>query len=277
MGRRAKPTQESQERAVAKWLRDSGNTGRGPEYTPWLNVRSFSSRGQSNRIRGRASGREHHLFSVLEADCLYLLDWQEGVLDIREQYPLLPLEDTQEIAWDLGVRHPTSNGVPVVMTTDFLVTRSGRFGSVEEAIAVKPSQELEKVRVQEKLEIERLYWSARFIGWGLVTEKELPKGVVQAIRWASAMRDLTDFHLSPGEIDRILSVLEQRINDTTVALSALCLDTDGSLGIPPGTALTLVRHALVTRRWLLDFSDGINPGQPLTGVVVQPPEPLRRG
>ncbi len=47
-------------------------------------------------------------------------------MDIREQFPLLPIEETIIIAEELGIKHPTdpNTGEPVVMTTDFLVTVS---------------------------------------------------------------------------------------------------------------------------------------------------------
>ncbi len=54
----------------------------------------------------------------------YALDWAPSVVDIREQFPLLPIEDTLRIAERLGYRHPRHPQTrrPIVMTTDFLVT-----------------------------------------------------------------------------------------------------------------------------------------------------------
>ncbi len=42
------------------------------------------------------------------------------MLDIREQFPLLP-SDTRQIAIDSGIKHPVIRGVDQVMSTDFLV------------------------------------------------------------------------------------------------------------------------------------------------------------
>jgi len=42
------------------------------------------------------------------------------VLDIREQFPLLP-SDTKQIAIDSGIKHPAIRGADQVMSTDFLV------------------------------------------------------------------------------------------------------------------------------------------------------------
>lgn len=53
-----------------------------------------------------------------------MLEITDDVIDIREQYPLLPLKDTLEIANELGIeqpKHPQTKE-PIVMTTDFLIT-----------------------------------------------------------------------------------------------------------------------------------------------------------
>lgn len=38
----------------------------------------------------------HHFLSKLETNYFYWLDWSPIVSDIREQYPLLPLEETRQ-------------------------------------------------------------------------------------------------------------------------------------------------------------------------------------
>lgn len=44
------------------------------------------------------------LFSDAEHSAYLLYDWSNSVIDIREQYPILPRDTTLEIASDLGVR-----------------------------------------------------------------------------------------------------------------------------------------------------------------------------
>jgi hypothetical protein len=46
------------------------------------------------------------LFSQLEVNYFYALEWSESVTDIREQYPLLPLDETLDIAQACGFTHP---------------------------------------------------------------------------------------------------------------------------------------------------------------------------
>jgi len=46
------------------------------------------------------------------------------VIDIREQFPLLPVEEVQEIAHSKGINCPVDRKTrePLVMTTDFRIT-----------------------------------------------------------------------------------------------------------------------------------------------------------
>lgn len=145
---------------IEEHIRQGFGQGRGCDYKPWLVVRDVPSLGVSSRVKGWTTDRVHELFSQLELRYFYLLDWSVSVTDIREQYPLLPLEETKEIAQELNIRHPANPRTkdPIVMTTDFVVTVCQPIGVTEQARTVKPKEKLSSVRVLEKLEIERRYW-----------------------------------------------------------------------------------------------------------------------
>ena len=66
------------------------------DYLPWLTIHDLASLGIVSRVMGMTTGRIHHLLSGLETALFYILDASELTLDIREQYPLLFLEDTGE-------------------------------------------------------------------------------------------------------------------------------------------------------------------------------------
>jgi hypothetical protein len=68
----------------------------------------------------------HHLLSINEQFYFFNLEWSIIVIDIREQFPFLPLESTLEIANHLGIKHPTDpvTQLPIVMTTGFLIDMS---------------------------------------------------------------------------------------------------------------------------------------------------------
>ena len=142
---------------IEKWIKEGRGSGVGSEYKPWLNIQDVASKGRSIRLKGIKTNRQHEFLSDLERNYFYLTEYSDFVVDIREQFPLLPLEETIVIADELGIKHPTDPKThePIVMTTDFLLTVDKGEGLVELARTIKMKDELLKERVIEKFEIER--------------------------------------------------------------------------------------------------------------------------
>lgn len=117
MGRRKYQFTEAK---VRKYLAEGRGTGDGANYKPWLTVYDLPSRGRSHRIYGIKTGRVHHLLSDGEWKSFLRFEFDDSVLDIREQFPL-DRRQTMRVARDLGYAHPiTTDGTPYVMTIDFL-------------------------------------------------------------------------------------------------------------------------------------------------------------
>lgn len=180
---------------IEKWIKEGRGTGVGPDYKPWLHIQDVSSLGRSTRLKGIKTGRQHEFLSDLERNYFYLTEYSDLVVDIREQFPLLPLEETIVIANELGIKHPTNpkNSEPIVMTTDFLITLDRGQGLMEVARTIKMKNELMKARVLEKFEIERMYWQRRDIDWGIVTEDEIPKIMARNISYIHNYYDIREF------------------------------------------------------------------------------------
>jgi hypothetical protein len=257
---------------IEKRRKEGYGAGEGANYKPWLTVRSVPTHGLAHRIFGLTTNRVHHLLSNWELGCFLLLDHRDVVTDIREQYPLHPLIETQDIADQLGYRHPmqrrTRKGVPaeqpIIMTTDFLVSLSAGAGAPEMAIAVKPSDKLNSRRTLEKLEIERRYWERREIPWRLVTEHELPRALTDNLQFLGPFYSLEDYDLPHDEIPELLNAIRGIIAGApTVALNVVCRDADRDLGLPTGGALTLTWHALATQVWRAELRVPLNPDKPL--------------
>ena len=148
-----------------KYLREGRGQGIGANYNPWIQIQDFPSLGMVSRVSGTTTGRIHHLMSNLELSLFYLLDWSDDVRDIREQYPLVDINQAIDIAEKADIRYPydQKSGFPYVLTSDFYIeTKQDAM-----VISVKSSSELGKPRVREKLEIERRYWTMRGIEWNM--------------------------------------------------------------------------------------------------------------
>lgn len=171
---------------VQRWLAEGRGQGHGTTYQPWLQVRDVMSVGRSHKIPGIKISRTHHLLSDLEAACLLVLEFQQNVIDIREQFPLLPTELSERAATSVSIRHPTYRGtaVPQVLTSDFCVdVQTEGVRVMETAIAVKYAQALRKRRVRELLAIEREANRLARRNWMLFTETSVPSTVVRNLCW----------------------------------------------------------------------------------------------
>ncbi len=125
--------------AIKKLIKEGRGAGTGPTYRAWLNIWDVPSKGRRHRIYCAKVGRELHLLSDLERQCAFAGEYTAQVVDIREQLPLLPLWETQQIAIELGIRHPRDPGAQhdIVMTTDQVWTFAVAGGSGTRAINVK--------------------------------------------------------------------------------------------------------------------------------------------
>jgi hypothetical protein len=259
------------EAAIQKLIREGKWREELTEYQPWLTVRDVPSRGRSSRHKGWKTGRTHHLFSKLEKKYHNTLEWSKIVTDIREQYPLLPLEETLEISKQCGFDHP---GVPskddpgtlepIIMTTDFLITLTIDGKRVERARTVKYADDLQSPRVLQKLEIERRYWEVRGISWGIVTEHEIPSVLADNVENLYPYRYLDeDSRYSRRELYSAATALTQTVQGSTSSLRHIALDCDAVLGFDLGTCLTIAYYLIANRYWEIDMYTPIQPGKRL--------------
>lgn len=274
----AKRSRSTDQQKIEKRLKDGRGEGRGVAYQPWLRIQDVPSQGLASRVKGWKTGREHHLMSNLETSYLFVLDWSQSVLDIREQFPLLPLGETQEIAEQCGFVHPTDPKTQqaVVMTTDFLIILKQRDLELEHARAIKPAIDLQSQRTLEKLEIERRYWERRNIDWGLVTEQEIPKTLVENLKWLRSCYQLEDLApLSRSDITRIEAVLTPQVIQGKAPLTKITNACDDQLGLSPGTSLSIVRYLIANRQWQIDMSQRVQPSKKLNLLSVMAAESYR--
>lgn len=260
---------------IERWIKAGKGQGRGADYSPWLTVQDVPSRGLATRMRGHKTKRVHHLLSKLETDFFCVLEFSPTVVDIREQFPLLPLEETLTIAETCGIRHPTDpkSREPVVMTTDFVITCLHQEKPAETARTLKHGRDLESKRTIEKLEIERRYWLSHQVDWGIVTEKELQPVVVQNCRLLRDYLEPIKNHLQSQESETIEAFLSEKIQQKDLALRTLALECDRQLGFAHGTSLAVAYHLMACRRWLIDWHQPIDPGKPLALLSALPQQP----
>ncbi len=258
----------TREKAMQRYENGFGQ-GIGSDYKPWIGVKDLPSLGTSHRVPGRKNGRMHELFSDGELRVFLACQHMRGVVDIREQFPLWPLAETEAIASTLGFRHPGPIGAdPQVMTTDLLLTMQD---GTWIAISVKPSSKLKDTGKLRNLEIERRYWLARSISWWMVTELEISCILANNLRLIAGHYDIPSGTMDAATIDRIEAALLQCLLTAPAAmLGSHCREVDASFGLKAGSSLSVVKHALARRRWETKLDIPIDSRRPLSLTVPIP-------
>jgi len=257
----------------ASKLKQGRGLGKGEDYKPFLTVRDVPSKGLRSREKGLKTQRVHHLLANTEDKCFFVFDWSEGVVDIREQFPL-PLSETIEIAKRLGIIHPV---VPfttdlAVMTTDFVLDVIVDGKTVTVARSVKLEKELNDLRVIEKQEIERTYWREQGVDFALIiTDRDFPENLYKNVIWIHKALDPEEIpgSLTDELIDQAEKFLFEKISsNTNKPLSHIALAADKQLGFQLSTCLWIVKHLIATRRWNVDMYKEIEPTMPLAILQV---------
>ncbi len=165
-------------------IAEGRGTGTLADYKPWIKIRELNSRGTASNVIDWKHGRQMELLSQAEVWWYYVLRWDDSVVDIREQYPLV-LDVTLRICDELGFMHPCNRNTH--MTTDFLVTY--RDGSMK-AFSVKIDRTvLDNPRDLEKLYIEKEYWNRAGIPFQMLYKSDLNRTTIHNIMDAVSCYD----------------------------------------------------------------------------------------
>jgi hypothetical protein len=262
------PARPASSRLVTQaWIdkRTASGVGQGvrEEYRPWIKVRAIASRGSSHIVPGVKVHRAHQLLSKAEFHFHLILEHDPSVIDIREQYPLLPQAETHSIACSFGYRpvfYPRTK-VPHVFTTDFLITSVGEDGK-ERIIArsLKYRSEITEIspkkraRLLEKLEIEKEYWSRRGVDWKLVLYELLPAVLIRNVVKLRS-HALVAANLANERNFKKVSEFIDESRPSEIPLRLLLTKLSKALFMDYMAVKSLFFHMLWQRRLVMDFEN----------------------
>lgn len=275
----AKRSNDWDSNKLNRWIKEGRGQGEGKEYKPWLTVQDFPSMGRVTRVFGWTTQRIHHFFSDTQLKYFYLLDWEEKVIDIREHYPLIDLEvvlnDISDLRLDKFIDRKTKE--TYILTTTFLITLLNSDGQKSFAArSIKYASELSKKSTIEKLEIERRYWKARGIDWGIVTNKDINDVRARNIEWVHSAMNSDDCNgLSKAEFDDLFDGILYRFIDNKQSIKNIIAGFEKDYSLDVGMGLLLFKRLVAEKRIVLDMDKPINLSQ--TGKSVYIPEISDKG
>jgi len=242
--------------AYRRALKQGYGLGEKEDYRPWLTVNEAASRGTSAILRGWKIKREHHCLSQQEKYFFFLAEFSPNVVDIREQFPLLPLDLAMQLAHILQIKYPEIPGkkIPNVQSTDFLLTLQNPHDENRSflAVSVKPAEDLSRPRVLEKLELERVWWQMLGVPFQLFVCTEALQRQALDIEW---LTDSIRFEGLPDQAD--LNAAYSDIGVGIYPLQALVEGIQGTLGTPGDYALKILKCLIAQRYIEIDWSASI--------------------
>ncbi|MGG7162975.1 TnsA endonuclease N-terminal domain-containing protein [Clostridium ihumii] len=267
---------------IDEMIKEGYGTGVGSEYKPWIKIQDVPSLGRVTRLKGIKTNRQHELLSDMERNYFYLLEYSDRVIDIREQYPLLPIEDTISIADELGINHPQNPKTSeyVVMTTDFFITISTNDTIKTVARTIKSKDDLLDKRIIQKFEIERVFWEKREIEWGIVTEEEIDKTIAHNISFIQGYKDIRNVdsfrEMEVIEIKDLIYEFIKRIVDDKRSMRLICLEFDNDMNLEKGSGLSIFKYLIINKIVEIDISKKIDVNKNVNILGIRNDE-IKRG
>lgn len=260
---------------VAKMVKEGRGTGKGDRYKPWIKIQDVPSLGRSSRIRGIKTGRQHELLSDMERNYFFFLEYSDKVEDIREQFPLLPIEETILIAKELGIEHPKhpETGEFIVMTTDFLVSINYNNQFYDVARTIKSKDDLMNKRILEKFEIEKQYWENKCINWGIVTEAEIDKVIANNISLVHGYKEIVTIDsfndIKGSELRDLTYEFIKRIIDNEKTMRAICNEFDNEMCLERGSSLCMFKYLIINKVIQIDITEKINVNKNIPSISIK--------
>jgi hypothetical protein len=238
------------EAKLKRFLAEGRGQGEGEHYRPWLTVMDIPSRGRASRVFSRKCNRVVHLLTDTQLRYFYLLEWDESILDIKEQFPLLDVEtivDQMDESLLKRLKDPKTE-VPHVITTTFVITAKDHQGrEIQYARAIKDAAELEKKATLERLEIQRRYWEARHVDFAIVTQHEIPVQRSRNIEWVMSALNVEDYGFSISQIQAYASILQERLLSSDQSIRTILASFEREMKEEAGTGLLVFRYLIASR------------------------------
>ncbi|AUA35214.1 Tn7 transposase TnsA N-terminal domain-containing protein [Pseudomonas fulva] len=266
---------------LEKLIKKGVGSGERESYRPWLKIRSVPSRGTSRVVPGVRVARGHHCLSNGEFSFFVLMEFNQDITDIREQFPLLDYDETHSIALQKNIKPARYIGtdVPFVHTADFMLsyTRAGADATTLVAISLKYRSEIanasveKRKRIFEKQEIEKEYWARRGVESKLCFFEDLPHMKIKNLIIIRSYANLPLSIASDNNVKKILQFLSAAdpVEVERISLRRLLRLISQNVYIEYSVVKELVFYLIWHKRIIVnldEFELGIS--KPLMGLTV---------
>ncbi|HBL11744.1 MAG TPA: hypothetical protein DD379_10090, partial [Cyanobacteria bacterium UBA11162] len=98
--------------------------------------------------------------------------------------------------------------------------------------------------------------------------RDLTASPSHSSRRANRCNDSQFLNLPQEKLPAVKTLLTQLVQFKDTNLTQIATDCDEQLHLPPGSSLSVARHLIATRQWLVDMNQPIEPREKLTLIAV---------
>ncbi len=228
--------------------------GAGKNYSSFLRFTDFSSTGGNFIKRGILIDRDYLFLSDLEYYTFRIVESLKNVIDIREQFPLLPFSKTYLIANQLNFSHPINQRTKefIIMTSDLLVTYTDK----TVVYSVKYSSDLEDKRVLEKLSIEREYWRQKDVLYRIITEEDINLTLAENLVMLSEYyyrEDLGSIAANKIEFGLLCNCFKEKFSKRKESIYSFTREFEDLFLLEPGQGFTIFYYLVSHKEIKVDL------------------------
>ncbi|OEZ61270.1 TnsA endonuclease N-terminal domain-containing protein [Duganella sp. HH105] len=246
-------------------VRRGKGIGKGLGYKPWYKTSDVPSHGTSSCVLGIQVDRHYDLLSELEVTYFFLLERRQGVLDIREQFPILDIPRTLELCSQLNVQHKYVGIYPEPFTIDFIVTENIDGKVSHRAASIKSAADAQDPAVRQRLAVEKMWCQEKGIQWSLVDTSQFSKTLLENLRFIRAWF-LHRYKPEDAEIAQFLNMFSAQYSKS-MTLNAIIAATARAINRDEAVTLDMFRYCAWRNFIHVSLSSSVALNRPL--ILVQ--------
>jgi hypothetical protein len=184
---------------LLKRVRAGAGCGSGRGYKPWTTFRRRGGHGSDRLFCCTITGRQIDLPSIAHDAYYFLLERRPTTISIEETFPLLNVTESLAACADVGVKHPTRDGLIEPITLDFLIRERMTDGSTllhARTVAKIPGDPTSA----SLFHVMHSICSEHGVGWKLVDAAPLTNTLASSLRFA---RGWALERFQPGQDDEV--------------------------------------------------------------------------
>lgn len=239
------------------------------QYLSAYKINDFSSLGRVARMYSKKTQRIHHLLSDLQFRTFLLLEWEEKVINIIENYRLVDVElviDGEIL--ELYKKMKKINELNI-LTCSFMITVINDKGKqVNIALLVKHERNINRNLTSMRMQILDSYFRAKEIPFQVIKENQICKMSCNNILWIKEGEKINNEQKVFCDEDLIFFYEYLNGANLSLPISTILTEYERKTQICKGYGIILLRISVAQRLIIMDFKKSFNINKSFNSIFI---------